>query len=714
MGSFLTGATGTGNSFQAAPITQQNFLPGIKNSANQFNQVFQNQGNLANMLFGQAQGFGPNPAQIMLNQATNRNIAQNAGFLSSQKGLSPALAARLAAQNAATAGQEAAGQGALMGAQQQLNAQNALSGLYGQQQQGALGMQSTLQNAQANQNSAINGQSQINAGVASGNQGMAGKLVGGIAGGIGSALGLAEGGKVPGKAPVKGDSPKNDIVDAKLSPGEIVIPRHITMHPNAPELAAKFVELELARHQATSKKNFDDGGQVPSALSVNQPPAQDIAAVPTAVAPQMPTAAQQSLGITNGMAEAFPDEFQGQAEAVQNEFNNAQERAKSGLAFQRLSTPGGGVPDKPLSNEEPDSGPAIMPQKSESATSGGSGGGGGIDSYLKSREDIAKEQTEADRQANLDYSQKSFDLDTERQNLMDAYKNGKIDPDRYFNNLGTGGKIRTALGIVLGGLGSGLTGQPNAALEMLNKHIDNDIKAQEADMSKNKNLLSANMDQTRDLRSAREATRIMQRDLMADKLQEAENNSKDPIVRARAQALRNGLMLQNMQASAQLKMWQQMQSGQGMSQDPAGKIRQLSMMGYMPKDDKAAADKELGSAQRIEKLRGDVENAANLLDSKFLAGKLTPSSRASAVNTFAGILAKEAEGRFNLDEAKNQMAALLPEAGDLPSTRREKALHRKQFFDSFANHPVLDQYGISVGGNAKPMAIKSFKPTGTK
>ena len=34
-----------------------------------------------------------------------------------------------------------------------------------------------------------------------------------------------KGGPVPGKAKVPGDSPKNDTVDAKLSPGEIVIPR---------------------------------------------------------------------------------------------------------------------------------------------------------------------------------------------------------------------------------------------------------------------------------------------------------------------------------------------------------------------------------------------------------------------------------------------------------------------------------------------------------
>ncbi len=39
------------------------------------------------------------------------------------------------------------------------------------------------------------------------------------------------GGHVPGEAPVEGDSPKNDIVDAKLSPGEYVVKRSIAKSP---------------------------------------------------------------------------------------------------------------------------------------------------------------------------------------------------------------------------------------------------------------------------------------------------------------------------------------------------------------------------------------------------------------------------------------------------------------------------------------------------
>lgn len=115
-----------------------------------------NQNALAQALLAQSQGQGPNPAQNMLNQATNQNIQQNAGFTASQKGINPALAARLASQNQANMSQQAAGQGALMGAQQQLNAQQQLENLYGQQaQENIAGQQinagTSAQNAAANQ-----------------------------------------------------------------------------------------------------------------------------------------------------------------------------------------------------------------------------------------------------------------------------------------------------------------------------------------------------------------------------------------------------------------------------------------------------------------------------------------------------------------------------------------------------------------------------------
>ncbi len=63
----------------------------------------------------------------------------------------------------------------------------------------------------------------------------------------GGAVNMKTGGKVPGQAAVPGDSYHNDTVPAMLSPKEIVIPRSITMGPNAPENAARFVAAVLAK-----------------------------------------------------------------------------------------------------------------------------------------------------------------------------------------------------------------------------------------------------------------------------------------------------------------------------------------------------------------------------------------------------------------------------------------------------------------------------------
>lgn len=59
--------------------------------------------------------------------------------------------------------------------------------------------------------------------------------------------------------------------------------------------------------------------------------------------------------------------------------------------------------------------------------------------------------------------------------------NGHITPETYkslFAKKDTLGKIGTLFGLLVSGAGSGLTHQPNAVMEMMQKQIDNDLKAQ--------------------------------------------------------------------------------------------------------------------------------------------------------------------------------------------------------------------------------------------
>ena len=112
---------------------------------------------LAAALQAQSQGQGPNPVQQQFQQNTNQQISQQAGAIGSQKGISPALAQKLASESGSQMMNNQAGQAATLQAQQQLGAQQQQAGVYGQignEQLGLSGQNAQIagQNAAANQN----------------------------------------------------------------------------------------------------------------------------------------------------------------------------------------------------------------------------------------------------------------------------------------------------------------------------------------------------------------------------------------------------------------------------------------------------------------------------------------------------------------------------------------------------------------------------------
>jgi len=247
-----SGAFGSRNTFNpaSAPLNTQQFAGAIKSSQDVSNRNFQNEQALAEALQAQTRGQGPSLAQSQLQQATNRNIAQNAGLIASQKGINPALATRAIAQNAAMTGQEMAGQSGLLRSQEQLGAQQQLGGVLGTLGGQSLEQQQLFQSANAAQNQALlgqtNQQNQLNAARAQQGAEYGQKILGGAISGGGAAagkmFGLSDGGEVPGEAKFGGDDPKNDTVDAKLSPDEIVLPRTVTKSKDAGDKAKEFVE----------------------------------------------------------------------------------------------------------------------------------------------------------------------------------------------------------------------------------------------------------------------------------------------------------------------------------------------------------------------------------------------------------------------------------------------------------------------------------------
>ena len=245
----LSNALGIQNNYKASNPYSPDVL---QYDINNQQQIGQGQQSLAQALQQQMAGQGPNPAQTQFLANQQNNIANAQGMIASQRGLNPALAARMGSNIAANQNQQAALGSALLQQQQQLGATASLGNLYGQMQQGNIGYQNLYNNA-------LLGSEQINSGVAAGNTQNNTALIGGLIGG-GSAIGAkaatggaaggsggagalaaaaAHGGRIPGKANVPGDSNKNDTVPTMLSPGEIVIPRSVA---HDPEKAKEFVD----------------------------------------------------------------------------------------------------------------------------------------------------------------------------------------------------------------------------------------------------------------------------------------------------------------------------------------------------------------------------------------------------------------------------------------------------------------------------------------
>lgn len=115
----------------------------------------------------------------------------------------------------------------------------------------------------------------------------------------------------------------------------------------------------------------------------------------------------------------------------------------------------------------------------------------------------------------------------------------KIDPNRFVNNMSTGGKVWTTIGMILGGMGSG---KDSPAFKMLDDHIARDIDAQKAELGKKQSLFGAAMQMTGETRQAAQLATAFQEKITAHQIEQAGLKQGGQLAMSRA-----------LQASGQLK-----------------------------------------------------------------------------------------------------------------------------------------------------------------
>lgn len=206
----------------------------------------------------------------------------------------------------------------------------------------------------------------------------------------------------------------------------------------------------------------------------------------------------------------------------------------------------------------------------------------------KQRGDLAKAQEQALIAQQQAHQQSTAEMNDEYQNFRDDLKNGHINPTHYQENMSSGQKVGTAIGLMFGGIGQGLIGGSNPAEDFLNKQIDRDMQAQYENLGRKKSLLEANMQHYRDFNTASAVTRAQMNDIYASRVEQAAQTAAGPEALAKAKMFvgekraQNAMLLGNaaaMQAQRKLQASGVQMPAQSVDNQVQRQIQMFRMMG---------------------------------------------------------------------------------------------------------------------------------------
>jgi len=532
------------------------------------------------------------------------------------------------------------------------------------------------------------------------------------------------GAKVPGRAQVQGDHIKNDTQPAVLSPGEIVIPRSIAQHENAPELAAKFVE-ELkkngskkpptfeevvkskkdlkSRVEALEKmacggmvKRYADGGDVEleagTPVTVTPVPTMPMAPTPSNPVGVIQTPVPVAVPVSAPMTPMIP--VQSTMKGMGDDDQGPEPTQESSPMAAEGSEDGGQEQPVPVA---PGPTQSDLSQFQKNVNLEAAGTYGAANAKAKELDEVAlahKNSNKAIKEVMDTYNTKIANLDKENKALSDDIASQKIDPTRFYQNMSTGQKIFRSIALVLGGLGASLTKGPNIAYEMIEKEVERDIEAQKANIGKKQNLLSANMQKYGNINAAQQATMMQINAAIQGQIAQAAAKYGGAFANANAQALVAKLKNENLVRGQELKatvfrhemMSKLMKGGTEGAMDPAPFVKFL----VPPEHQKKVFDE-------IETAKNATRNRGAILEAFDNASKEERLMSAESLQQKGQALKNLLPGQSSPSVGALRQG-ILPLFADIEGTVREAAIENT--FHNIAPRPGDDDKTIEIKRNA--------------
>ncbi len=469
--------------------------------------------------------------------------------------------------------------------------------------------------------------------------------------------------------------------------------------------------------------NYDDGGKVPP--------------------PQTPVqSAQDSMRKAFHFDEGTPAGDVGTQAEIQQEINQpAQEptapqpeappgdvgapsaMVQEDVAAQQAATPAS-QEAPPMEQSAPEQNPAEpLPQSQERIPASIPNADTIVEKAAMGQSDLDQQlaQNQADYQALVQKQQ----ADDKR--FSDLVASKKLDANRFMNDKNFGQKVAIGLSLALGGVGAGMTGTPNQALEVLNNNINRDIEAQKNDQSKAINLWKMNHESLRDQQAATLQTRNQMLEVAKVKMDELMGTAPGPMAMQKAAALRTQIQAEQMQnqfAISRSKMMSNLlneQNGSGGATGQLSKRDPASMVPYL-----VSNEMQKPVFQEIQDRQNITANGPTILkafdqavkDKGLGSLKINPAS-INALHQGMLPLFKDVDGTVRQAAMDESFHNLTPSMLDSDTKVKEKRQALVDWIQSKHAAPIAKGFGIDldkyqstagqVGGEIRKMNGASYQ-----
>lgn len=256
------------------------------------------------------------------------------------------------------------------------------------------------------------------------------------------------------------------------------------------------------------------------------------------------------------------------------------------------------------------------------------------------------DQYQAHVQMSNRYNQQMLEED---KRFEDAIKNDEINPNRIYANQEFPQKVSTIIGLMLGGLGAGLTGGENVVQKMLDNQVRMDVEEQKRQSDKKLNLYKIHLERLGNARDAEIATANNLRQAALVKMEQAAGMlGGNPAAQEKIKNQLLGTRLEVQTKTAQLAQAKAQRDAIELSQRTGGELPDV----YDPRKEQAVRIL-LPGAKTPKKLYARIPSEAAKLQTK-AAGLMDAKQ---ALNEMGQALTESA-GRIRWTDARKQLNAI--------------------------------------------------------